>query len=430
MGLFPYNFCFAQINIISDEETELYLQKIASPIYKSAGVPFNRNSFYIVNDDSLNAFVADGNNLFINTGTIIKSESDDEIIGVIAHEVGHIQGGHILRGKLKGQQLSEAGLASMILAGAAAVISGRGDVGAAIILGSQSSMMNAYLGYRVEEERSADEAAMKFLNENQVSPEGMKNFMKKISQQNIASGVEEDSYFRTHPLTSERIAFLENASNNSKYKDKTNVSEEYLRIKAKLTAFLYPPKITLKHYPNNKTIPEKYARAIIYFKQLNMDKAIKSIDELISMEPRNPFFRELKAQMYMETGNAGKAKKEYGEALNLLPNSALFKVNLAHATLEDNPSKEELSETEKNLNHAILVHPTYEAWILLARTYDLQGKKSEANYAAAEASTRIALFDVAKKQAEEALKNTSNTTLKLKINDLQNRIEQIEKMYR
>lgn len=412
------------ISIIYDEETEFYLQSLAKPLFRSAHVPFNPNNFFIVGDDSLNAFVADGNALFVNTGTIIKSGTDDELAGVIAHEIGHIQGGHILRGKLKNQQLSEMSLASMILAGAAAVLSGRGDVGMAVMMGSQSSLLSSFLAYRVEEERSADEAAMKFLADNQISPEGMRDFMKKIDNQNIGSGIEETSYLRTHPMTQERVSFLENAVKNSPYKGKRPPSEEFKRIKAKLIAFIYPPAQALKYYKNDDSIAGKYARAVIYFKQMKKDQAISLINELIELEPHNPFFRELKAQIHMETGNVKMAKHEYKKALELLPHSALFKTNWAHAALEDSPSPTELKQLENMLNQAILVRPNYEAWLLLARTYGAQGNMASANYASAEASLRIGAHDVARRQAEQALKENKNPKLTLKLNDLLNRIDQ------
>jgi predicted Zn-dependent protease len=415
------------LNIIYDEEAELYLQNLARPIFRAANQPFNRNNFFIVNDDGLNAFVADGNALFINTGTIISSDNDDEIAGVIAHEVGHIQGGHILRGKLRQQELSEVGLASMLLAGAAAVMSGRGDVGMAIMLGSQSSILNSYLSYMVEEERSADEAGIKFLKETQTSPEGMRNFMKKIAQQNIAEGIEETSYFRTHPVTKERLGFLDNAVKNSHYTGRNKTSEEFLRVKAKLIAFLYTPDTALKYYPKNNTIPEKYAHTIIYFKQMKKQEAINNINELIGLEPNNPFFRELKAQIFMETGDVKTAKKEYKKALDLLPNSTLLKVSYAQATIEDEPTSQELKELETMLNQAVFVRPSYEAWILLARTYGMQNKLPEANYASAEGSFRLGLFDVAKKQANDALKGNSSPKLTLKINDLINRIDEYKR---
>ena len=113
------------IIIISDEETERFLADTARPFFDSAGIPFKRNKLYIVQDNSLNAFVGDGNNLFIHTGTITSSDNRNELEGVIAHEIGHIEGGHILRGKIQAQSLQQIGLASAVLAGAAAVIGGQ-----------------------------------------------------------------------------------------------------------------------------------------------------------------------------------------------------------------------------------------------------------------------------------------------------------------
>ena len=179
LAFLPFD-AFAQISIISDEETEQYLASVIRPLFQQAGVPFNRNKIYIVNDNSLNAFVGDGNNLFVHSGTLIKADSSDQISGVLAHETGHITGGHILRQKIKSQAMQEASLASVILAGAAAAASGRGDVAMAVMMGSQSSLLSNYMAYRVEEERSADEAAIKLLSKEQISPQGLMNFMKKF----------------------------------------------------------------------------------------------------------------------------------------------------------------------------------------------------------------------------------------------------------
>ena len=164
--------CKAQeIKIISDEETEQFLAEIIKPLFDAAGIRFYRNNIFIVEDNSLNAFVADGNRLFVHTGTIIKADNVDELSGVLAHETGHIMGGHILRQKIKHQEMYEVSLVSAILAGTAAALTGRGDAAMAIMLGGQSSALNHYTKYRTEEERSADEAAVKLLQKTKQSPE-------------------------------------------------------------------------------------------------------------------------------------------------------------------------------------------------------------------------------------------------------------------
>ena len=416
----------AQISIISDEETELYLSKLIQPIFKSAGIPFNRNKIYIVNDDSLNAFVADGNNLFVHTGTLIKADNPEQLKGVLAHEVGHITGGHILRQKLKIQDIQEASLASMVLAGALGAASGRGDVAIAVMMGSQSSLLSNYLAYRVEEERSADEAAITFLKKDNTSPKGLLDFMKKLQKQNTLNGVEESLYFRTHPLTSERITFLQQAVKASPYRPETNSDEAYLRIKAKLSAFLYEPEQTFLRYPlTNSSIPARYAQAIAFMKKLDFKNAHNIIDALIKAEPNNPYFHEVKAQIYLEQGKISQAKQEYALILKLRPNTALFQLDWAQVVLAGTPNSQEIAEVIKVLNQALIRRSNSQGWLLLSQAYYQAGHLAYADYAAAEYSLRMGEPEVALRQIQNAKRKNTNTGLTLKLEDLKQRIKNL-----
>ncbi len=276
----------ASISLISDEETEQFLARQLRPVFKAADIPFNRNNIYIVNDDSLNAFVGDGNNMFVHTGTLMKANDENEIAGVLAHETGHIMGGHILRQKIKLQNMQQISLASMLAAGAAAAATGRADAAIAIMMGTQSSMLNAMLAYQVEEERSADESAVKLLQKTEQSPAGMRNFMKKIDRQNRLNGIAENPYFRTHPVTAERISFLNNAARQSPFPAPAQPSNEFLRIKAKLSAFMEEPRKVLQKYPpSDKSTPARYAQAIVFFRMLKLNQSLKILNELIAEEP-------------------------------------------------------------------------------------------------------------------------------------------------
>ena len=417
----------AAINLITDEETEQYLAGVLRPIFKAAGIPFKRNNIHIVDDNSLNAFVGDGNNMFINTGTLIKAGSSNEIKGVLAHETGHIQGGHILRQKIKNQEMQQISLGSLILAGAVGAATGRADVGMAIALGSQSSAINNYLTYRIEEERSADEAAVNLLGKTKQSPQGMLTFMKRIQQQNRLSGVDETAYIRTHPVTGERVAFMEQAVSASPYPQKDKDEEQFRRVQAKLSAFLSEPSQTLQKYPlSDKSVPARYARAIAYFKQLKTAQALNEINSLIAQEPDNPHFKELKGQIYMETGKVKEAKAEFQKSLALMPNSALFQINLAQAVLESSPSQSELRKNVDILNKSLVQNPNSFAWLLLSRTYGELEDYAASNYAAAEHSLGIGAVDIAEKQAKQAENSATDSKLKLKINDLLTRIKEIK----
>ena len=429
LSCFFISFSNAQeLRLISDEETEQLLAQITKPLFQAAGIPFNRNEIYIVEDNSLNAFVADGNNLFIHTGTIVAADTPGELSGVIAHETGHIQGGHILRQKLQNQSLQEVSLASAILAGTAAALSGRGDVAMAAMLGSQSSLLTHYTRYRTEEERSADDAAIKLLEQTKQSPQGMLTFMKRIAAQNQMQGIEETPYFRTHPVTRERITFFEEAVKQSNIKEDTSLQEKFERVKAKLYAYLNPPAQTLRKYPpQDKSISGLYARTIAYFKQLQFAKAESELGQLLTKEPDNPYFHELKGQIYLETGKIKQAKDQYQKASALLPDSALLQISYAQAILEDEPKPEEVQKAVNLLSKSVIKHPTGFAWLLLARAYGLQGNEAAANYAAAEYSLRIGAIDVARAQLKQAKKFSPDSHLALKIGDLEARLESLSK---
>lgn len=426
--LLETNNLFAQeIKIISDEETENLLEEITRPLFQSAGIPFNRNEVYIVEDNSLNAFVADGNKLFMHTGTIIAAQSPNEIAGVIAHETGHIAGGHILRQKLKNKALNEVSLVSAIAAGAAAAISGRADIAMAAMLGSQSSILTHYTRYKTEEERAADETAIKLLNKTKQSPRGMLNFMKKILSQNNLQGIEESPYFRTHPITRERISFFEKAVDETKNHSPSKLQNKFDKVKAKLTAYLLPPEQTFRIYGTKNSIDARYAKAIAHFRLLKIKEALSEIDLLLKEEPQNPYFHELKGQIFLEIGKIKQDKTEYQKALELMPESSLLQINFAQTLLEETPNSSEVQEAINLLNQAIIKRPSSFAWLLLARAYGLQEKTSYANYAAAEYSLRIGAAETAKEQLKQALNQNPDKKLKLKIADLQNKIDDLLK---
>ena len=366
--------------------------------------------------------------MFVTVGTLIAADSQNEICGILAHETGHIEGGHILRHKLRNQEIQRITLASMLLGGAAGLAAGRPDVSIAAILGSQGTAINSMLTYQVSEERSADEAAVKLLKRINQSPRGMLNFMKKIQKQNTIQGIEETSYFRTHPITSERINFLEKATKDSHAPDRGNQEKEFLRIKAKIYAYIEEPEQTFIKYPlSDNSAEARYARSIAYFKDMKMDSAIALINGLINEEPNNPYFYELRGQMLLETGKIGPAVENYKQALKIKPHSSLFKLNLAQAMLENSPSPAEQQQIVDMLNQVLIYNPESYAWLLLSRAYGLQQNSAGYNYAAAEFSLLDKDIDLAKKQAEQALKSNPSPALRIKLDDLMLRIKEKEK---
>lgn len=413
-------------SLISDDETHTFLSNIIKPLFNVAGIPFNKNKIFIVNDNSLNAFVSNGNYLFIHTGTLINADNVNELSGILAHETGHIAGGHIARQKLRIEQLQTLSVASLVAAGAAAAASGRGDTALAVMLGSQSSLLNAMVSYQMQEERSADESAIKYLTETQQSALGLKNFMKKIQAQNRLSGYKEVPYFRTHPLSMEREEFFNQALKKDNTKSSSEYDDDFKLIKAKLIAFLLPVEQAKKKYPNKKSIDEIYANAIIAYKENNFNLAIKILDNLIKKSPSNPYFHELKGQFLFESGKVDSALNSYEQALKLKPDSNDIMLSWAHAKLEYQHTKNDLQKIISILNKVQISSPSATAWLLLARAYEENNQTSHALYASAEYSLAIGNIKIAKQQLDKAL-NDAPDNLKLKIFDLKNFILQKEK---
>lgn len=417
------------LTLISDAETQNYLAQVVKPLFNAAGVRFSPNNIYIVNDNSLNAFVSDGNYLFVHTGTIIQAENTNELSGILAHETGHILGGHIVRLKLKMEKMQYVMLGSVLAAGAAAISTGRGDAAMAVILGSQSSALNSMLHYQVQEERSADESAVKLLDKTKQSTQGLLSFMKKIKKQNALSGIEENSYFRTHPLTSERISHFEDVSKSNHYSAKTPYDNEFLLVKAKLTAFLSDKNKVMRLYPpSNNSAPSRYARSIVAFKQGKIPQALSLIDGLIAEQPNNPYFYELKGQFLFESGKVKDSVNAYQKALDLLPNNYLLQISLAHALLESGESSQNVQKATALLQKSLISNESSFAWQLLAQAYDRGGKKAAAYYATAEFNYMMGNPETALKQLEFAGKNSPDKSLQLKISDLKQKIKDDEDM--
>lgn len=297
------------LSIITDEETQSYLEDVLTPIYQTANLPFSSDKIHIVKDNTLNAFVGNANNMFIHTGTLLKASNTNEIEGVLAHETGHILGGHLLRLKIQLQSLEKASLASLIAAAGAAAVSGRGDAAIAVVLGTQSTAINAMTSYQVTEERAADEFAVQLLSKQQKSIKGLKDFMEKIKTSNRLEGLSESPYFRTHPLTHERISFFnEKLKTQSPLASNNSLDARLKRIQAKLYAYLSPLPKVLTKYPLTDTSQEAtIAHSVYYMRQRNLTKALNYIEKLIQKEPSNPYFWELKAQALLESSSPNDA---------------------------------------------------------------------------------------------------------------------------
>ncbi len=329
--------------LIRDAEIEGLLRLYSKPIFQAAGLNPSAVRVYIINNDKINAFVAGGQRLFIHTGLLTRTQTPNEVIGVLAHETGHIAGGHLAR---MGIELDRASVQSIIgaLIGVAAVVggaaagqSGASQAGQGILIGSQGLAQRNLLSYQRGMEASADQAALKYLKATEQSPKGMLTLFQTLANESLASLENADPYLLSHPMPLERIRNLELDAQKSKFFDREDSPQLLLRhqlMQAKLAGFMQSPQFVFQRYPSkDKSLPSRYARSIAMFRKGDTKNAIPLIDSLIQEVPEDPYFWELKGQALLEGGAPAKAIAPLRQANKLLPNSGLIQILYAQALI-------------------------------------------------------------------------------------------------
>ena len=326
-----------QPTFIRDAEIENYLHELAAPLYRAADIDPRSISINIVQSSTINAFVAEGMNEFFYTGLLQLTDTPDQLAGVIAHETGHIAGGHLIRGREEMRNASAEAILGMLLAVAAGVASGSGQLASGAMSGSQQIAERSYLSFSRTIESSADAAGMSFLDKAGYSCRGMLEFFQKLAGEEMLPASAQDAYVQTHPLTQERIDNVAQHLENSPYKD-TKLPEKFYvmheRMKAKLLGYLQPETALLRYTDTDPRLPARYARAIALYREGQTDHALTLTDGLIKEEPKNPFFYELKAQIQFESGRIEDSIGNYRHANELLNDSALLHEAYGHALLE------------------------------------------------------------------------------------------------
>ncbi|MFO1070067.1 MAG: M48 family metalloprotease [Geminicoccaceae bacterium] len=327
--------------LIRDAEIEETVHQITDPVFEAAGLDVEAIDVYLLRDPVLNAFVSGGQNLFINTGLIQRTTDPAQLRGVVAHETGHIAGGHLARAVGARETAMVQTLLGAAL-GLAAALAGAPQLGTAIIAGGATVGQRGLLAFSRTQEQAADQAAVTYLGRIGESPEGLKEFFDTLERQNLRiSGTGGNVYLRTHPLTQDRILFMEDQVERSPYRGKPlppELIEAHKRMVAKLDGFMLEPAQAERLHPSD-SVADRYARAIALYRTPDLPAALKAIDELIALEPQNPWFYELKGQMLFENGKLAEAVGPYRDALRYRPSSALLRLGLARALMEQtNPA--------------------------------------------------------------------------------------------
>jgi predicted Zn-dependent protease len=393
------------LSLIRDAETEHIIRVLATPVWQAAGLSPDAVSIHIVNDPSLNAFVAGGQHIFLHTGLLERVTSPRQLIGVIAHETGHIAGGHLARGEEAIRDAMGTALLSILL-GAAAVVAGGGNAGPAVVAGGQHLAERSYLQFSRTQESQADQAAISYLDQVGMSSRGLVEFLKVLGDQEALLISRQDPYVRTHPISRERIDALStrvNASPNANREASPEQVAMLRRVQAKLIGFLQPLGTTLQRYPESDTsAAARYARAIAYYRIPQLERALPLMDSLISEAPNDPYYLEMKAQMLFENGRAREAIPLLERAVALAPHEPLLRYALGQAQISTEDAAL-VKPAISNLEVAVRDDPSNASvWYQLAIAYGRDGNLGMAHLASAERAIRVGRYVDARQQAERA----------------------------
>ena len=401
--------------LIRDAEIEHILREYCDPLFEAAGLKPDEVSIYIIQDDSVNAAAAGGKNMFIHTGLIMTAETPEELKGVIGHEIGHIALGHNITRQAAYAGSGNVSLVTMGL-GALALFAGAPDAAMALFASAPQFQMLSFFKHTRSEEAASDLFGVQLMEKTGQSADGNISFMEKFRYQELMSETRRDPYFRVHPTSSDRVSTIAKRAKEISAKARPQTPEEIRQLemmKAKLVGFIGPPNRVLSRYPStDQSLPARYARAIAAYRAVDIKAALTQIDALIAEQPENPYFHELKGQVLFESGKSAESVGPHRKSVELAPQHALLKVNLARSLIGTKDDAA-IKEAEGLLMDAIHLEPDNAfAWTFLADVYAKQDRLGDANLATAEAAYNVGdmprAFNFARRAREILDINTPN----------------------
>ncbi|MEM7665298.1 MAG: M48 family metalloprotease [Pseudomonadota bacterium] len=406
-GAFAFQPVAAQ-SILRDAETEQLLRDMSEPLIEASELEPENVEIVLINDTSINAFVAGGQVVYVHAGLINAAETANEVQGVIAHELGHITAGHVVRFGERTKSANGITILSLLL-GVGAALAGAGDAALGAVLAGQQAALGSFLAFNRNQEAATDLAGARYLSGAGISGRGSLKFFERLRSLEIRRGfsqADEAAYGRTHPLSGDRIATLREVYEKDPAwdaPDDPELQKRFERVRAKLYGFLAEPQRTLAQFPESDTSdPARYARAYAFHKDAQVDKALAEADTLLAKEPNNPYFLEVKGQVLLESGQPEAALEPLRRATDLTLNQPLIASMFGHALIatEDEAN---FVEAERVLRAAVArdrFNPF--AWYQLGVVYAARGDIPRARLASAEQQVMARQYPAALRSAQAA----------------------------
>jgi predicted Zn-dependent protease len=384
--------------VLRDAETEQLLREYTRPILRAAGLEKQNIQMVIINQGVFNAFVADGRRIFVNYGAILQSETPNQIIGVMAHETGHLAGGHLAKMREQMAQAQTQMIIAMLLGAGAMVAgsqaggasSGLTNAGAAMFSAPGEVIRRNLLSYVRQQEENADKAGVKFLTATGQSARGMYETFKRFTEESLFAARGTDPYVQSHPMPAQRVAALEELARSSPYWDKKDDAALQLRhdmVRAKISAFMERQDTVYRRYPmSNNSLPARYAHAIATYRHGDLRSALAQIDALIQQQPNNPYFHEVRGQALLEGGKPQEAIAPLRKAVALSNNSPLIEMMLGQALVATGNNA--YTDEAISILRAAVARETEAplGYMQLAMAYGRKGDYAQADLASAQAA--------------------------------------------
>ena len=410
-------------SVLRDSETELLFKDISRPLIQAAGLDPANVKVVLLRDNEINAFVAGGQIVYIHSGLLTEADNVNQLQGVIAHELGHVAGGHIIRMYEGAGNATKISILSLVLAAAAIAAGAPPDAGMGIMMAGQRAAMGSFMSFTRAQESSADLAGASYLSKAGISGRGSLDFFKKLQNQEYRLAIyAKDSYDRTHPLSQERVQSLSEIYHKDPAWNRPSdpaLEARFERVKAKLQGYIDPQVAARKYPETDQTIPAHYARAYAYHLGAYPDKALSEADSLLATAPEDPFFLELKGQILLESGRPKEAVPVLREAVKRAPDQPMISVMLGHALIATEDAKN-FAEAKQVLKTAVnRDNDNPFAWLQLGIVYDREGDQARAALATAERNNLQGNAKLALASARMAMKGIpANTPDYLRAQDI------------
>jgi predicted Zn-dependent protease len=399
--------------VLRDTETERLFHDMSLPLIQAAGLDPNSVKVTLLNDPEINAFVSQGQTVYLQSGLIEAADNVNQVQGVVAHELGHVIAGDSIRSGQGERQATGITILSLVL-GAAAIAAGAGDAAMGLMMAGQRAALGELLAFTRGQEATADATGVRLLSKSGISGKGMLDFFGKLQNEEYRLAIyDKDSFDRDHPLSSERIEALQQKLKSDPAWGKpvdAALNVRFLRVKAKLLGYVDPKQAVLRYPETDQSVPAHYARAYAYHLGGYPDKAEAESDALLAMDPHDPFFLELKGQILLEDGKPKEAIAPLTEATDRSGNAPMIAAMLGHALVE--------TEDPRNFEQAkeilkVAVNRDNEdpfAWYQLGIIYDREGDQARASLATAERSNLEGDPKLALANAQVAMKGITPGT--------------------